>query len=67
MLAAGQTVGQVVQALEISEQTFHRWRRQYGGMTGSLEQVFLDTFHDCPPQRLLQNATSGQVCSAAQE
>jgi putative transposase len=32
MLAAGQTIGQVVQSLEISEQTFHRWRNQYGGM-----------------------------------
>jgi len=32
MLAAGQTIGQVVQVLEISEQTFHRWRNQYGGM-----------------------------------
>ena len=26
------TIGQVCQALEISEQTFHRWRNQYGGM-----------------------------------
>jgi transposase-like protein len=32
MLAAGKTIGQVVQTLEISEQTFHRWRNQYGGM-----------------------------------
>jgi len=32
MLAAGRTIGQVVQSLEISEQTFHRWRNQYGGM-----------------------------------
>lgn len=32
MLSAGKTIGQVVQALEISEQTFHRWRNQYGGM-----------------------------------
>ena len=32
MIAAGKTVGQVCQALEISEQTFHRWRNQYGGM-----------------------------------
>lgn len=32
MLAAGKTIGQVCQALEISEQTFHRWRNQYGGM-----------------------------------
>ncbi len=32
MLAAGKTIGQVAQALEISEQTFHRWRNQYGWM-----------------------------------
>jgi len=32
MLAAEKTIGQVTQALEISEQTFHRWRKQYGGM-----------------------------------
>jgi transposase-like protein len=32
MLASGKTIGQVCQVLEISEQTFHRWRNQYGGM-----------------------------------
>jgi putative transposase len=32
MLASGKSIGQVAQALEISEQTFHRWRNQYGGM-----------------------------------
>ena len=32
MISAGKTIGQVCQALEISEQTFHRWRNQYGGM-----------------------------------
>ena len=32
MLAAGRTVAQVVQAFCVSEQTFHRWRNQYGGM-----------------------------------
>ena len=32
MLAVGKTIGQVIQVLEISEQTFHRWRHQYGGM-----------------------------------
>ena len=32
MIAAGKTMGQVCQALEVSEQTFHRWRNQYGGM-----------------------------------
>ena len=32
MLAVGKTIGQVVQVLEVSEPTFHRWRNQYGGM-----------------------------------
>ena len=32
MLAAGRSIAQVVQALGVSEQTFHRWRTQYGGM-----------------------------------
>ena len=32
MLASGKTIAQVAQALEVSEQTFHRWRNQYGGM-----------------------------------
>lgn len=32
MLAAGKTIAQVVQALEVSEATFNRWRSQYGGM-----------------------------------
>ena len=32
MLAAGRTVAQVVQALGVNEQTFNRWRNQYGGM-----------------------------------
>jgi putative transposase len=35
MLGAGKTIGQVVQQLGISEQTFHRWRNQYGGMKAS--------------------------------
>ena len=32
MLSAGKTIGQACQSLEVSEQTFHRWRAQYGGM-----------------------------------
>jgi len=32
MQSEGKTVGEVCQTLEISEQTFHRWRNQYGGM-----------------------------------
>lgn len=32
MLAAGKTIGQVIQSLEVSEATYNRWRNQYGGM-----------------------------------
>ncbi len=34
-LSAGMTIAQACQKLEISEQTFHRWRNQYGGMKAS--------------------------------
>lgn len=32
LLNAGQSLGQVLQALAVSEATYHRWRQQYGGM-----------------------------------
>ncbi len=32
MLNAGKTVSEVVQHLGVSEQTYYRWRNQYGGM-----------------------------------
>ena len=35
LLNAGQSVGQVLQALNVSEATYHRWRQQYGGMKAS--------------------------------
>lgn len=32
MLNTGKDLAAVLQGLEISEQTYHRWRNQYGGM-----------------------------------
>jgi len=32
LLSEGKTIAEVCQRLEVSEQTFHRWRNQYGGM-----------------------------------
>ena len=32
MLAEGKGIADVAKALGVSEQTFHRWRNQYGGM-----------------------------------
>ena len=35
LLNAGQSLGQVFQALGVSQATYHRWRVQYGGMKAS--------------------------------
>ena len=32
MLGEGKTIPEAAKQLEISEQTFHRWRAQFGGM-----------------------------------
>ena len=32
LLGEGKTIAEAAKELEISEQTFHRWRTQYGGM-----------------------------------
>ncbi len=32
LLGEGKTTAEVAKALEISENTYHRWRKQYGGM-----------------------------------
>src|SRR5947209_12372816 len=32
LLAEGKTIPEVAKALEVSENTFHRWRAQFGGM-----------------------------------
>jgi len=32
LLHAGQSLGQVLQALGVAQATYHRWRQQYGGM-----------------------------------
>jgi transposase-like protein len=32
MLAAGRTLGEVLQKLEVSESTWDRWKKQFGGM-----------------------------------
>ena len=34
MLGEGKTIPEAAKELGISEQTYHRWRNQYGGMKG---------------------------------
>ena len=45
MLNAGQDLAAVLQALEVSESTLDRWRKQYGGMK-SEEAVRLKKLED---------------------
>lgn len=45
MLAAGKSVGEVLQSLEVSEAKLGRWRSQYGGMK-SEEAKRLKTLED---------------------
>jgi putative transposase len=45
MLNAGKDQAAVLQALEVSEATFHRWRAQYGGMKAE-EAVRLKKLED---------------------
>ena len=32
LLNTGKTIGEACQVLEVSEQTYHRWKKKYGGM-----------------------------------
>jgi putative transposase len=35
LLSQGKTVAQASKAIEVSEQTYYRWRKEYGGMNVS--------------------------------
>jgi len=37
LLSQGSTIGEATRKIEVSEQTYYRWRREYGGMR--IEQV----------------------------
>jgi transposase-like protein len=57
VLSSGKTIAEACQQLAISEQTFHRWRHQYGGMKANdakhLKELEIDNKR---LQRLLVNA-----------
>ena len=37
LLSQGSTIGEATRKIEVTEQTYYRWRREYGGMR--IEQV----------------------------
>lgn len=41
-LSQGQKVGEICRALGVSEQSYYRWRREYGGMEVSQAQRLKD-------------------------
>ncbi len=41
------TIAQACQKLEISEQTFHRWRNQYGGMKARVAKWLSRLWIEC--------------------
>ncbi len=61
MMATGKSIGQVCQALEVSEQTFHRWRNQYGGMKAWTAPIFCTTGYESMGW-VTGNASSSRVC-----
>lgn len=46
MLAGDKPIAQVVQTLGVSEQTFHRWRHQYGGMKSTEARRLKELEHE---------------------
>jgi transposase-like protein len=40
LLSQGHLVAQVIKSLEISEVTYYRWRKEYGGMNTSQAKRF---------------------------
>ncbi len=40
LLSQGRTIAEASKVLEISEQTYYRWRREYGGMDTSQAKKF---------------------------
>ncbi len=40
LLSQGRTIAEASKALEISEQTYYRWRREYGGMDTNQAKKF---------------------------
>ena len=62
MLTSGKSFAEVLQAMEISDATCHRWRNQYGGMKSDEANRLkeLENEHSSP-KRLLAEAELDKV------
>ena len=59
-LANGKRVKQVCRELGVSEQTYYRWRKEYGGMKVSIDGLRTAPVSDCGP---CTNITYGRMTS----
>jgi transposase len=58
-LASGSTVPEVARELGISEATFHRWRKQYGGMSPQEAKRLKELERECAPEEDGRRPSSG--------
>ena len=66
-LAQGETAAQVCRALGIAEQTFYRWRREYGGLKVEQAKRLKLLEHEAGKARSLAAPTVGNACRQTPE
>ena len=68
-LNGGSMIGEVCQKLSVSEQTFHRWRNQYGGFKSSAAKRLKELEEDnCRLKRAVAELTlDKQILKEANE
>ncbi len=50
LLAQGQSVQQAARQIEVTEQTYYRWRKEYGGLRVNQAKRFKALERDYPPE-----------------
>ncbi len=48
LVAQGRTIGQACKEAEISEQSYYRWRNEYGGLEIERAKRFKELERECP-------------------
>ena len=50
-LAQGQSIGQACRTLGVSEQSYYRWRKEYGGLRTDQAKRLKDLEKECPSSK----------------
>ena len=62
MLAAGATIAQVCQKLEVSEASYHRWQTKYGGMKADEAKRLAELETENKRLKKVLHPTPGKAC-----